>query len=122
MSERAVALKIVVCVPFGPGCGFISSRNESLRRVRSRSTCVHVRVLEEEATHSIPHVLLISFAILSTRSLAVLTASASANSEMDTFAPAATRPTTDPATLSGSAIELKKSHHDRFVVEQHVQS
>lgn len=50
--------------------------------------------------------LLISLAILSTLSLAVLTAFARAKSEMDTLNPAATIPPADAMMLNGSAIRV----------------
>jgi hypothetical protein len=61
-------------------------------------------IKRERVAHRIPQVLLISFAILSTLSLAVLTVSTRANSDVDTLNPAAAIPTTDPAMLNGSAI------------------
>lgn len=59
--------------------------------------------------HRIPHVLLISFEILSTLSLGVLTVSTSAKGDMVTLTPAAAISTIDPAMLSGSAIWHDKS-------------
>jgi hypothetical protein len=62
------------------------------------------RALIGNLSYRIPQVLLMSFAILSTLSLAVLTVSARAKSDMDTCTPAAAMPTTDAAMLKGSAI------------------
>ena len=58
----------------------------------------------EIISYKIPQVLLISFAILLTLSLAVLTVSASAKSDIDTCTPAAEIPTIDAVILNGSAI------------------
>lgn len=59
-----------------------------------------------------------SFAILLTLSLAVLTVSASANSESDTCTPAAVIPTIDAVMLSGSAIAQLQVQPDVPIVIQ----
>ena len=67
---------------------------------------------KSRTTHMIPHVLLTSFAILSTLSLAVLTVSARASSEMDTLIPAAAIPTTEATMLNGSAMMRQEEWTD----------